>query len=956
MTLSAEYEGHLSDFVVSDEEMETSGNNLHHHHHHRSSSFDPLNLSQTSMTTANTDAAATQTFLRQLQLQEDTSTSFNTNADGSGEGVGGDEKPTEVPTKNNTSGTETLAIPVSTPEPQKRKQSNSTPSSAIPASASLFRYLRSLTSRTSGETAEGAATSATPAAAAAAEPSESGDSDVLDSASSSSSSSSSSWTDDEEDVLTTDMPHQQHLGTIDWSHLPAIPNRFCDTGRSPQYLDTALLDPTHLTRQLANAFVAEHASILEAVLQLLAERDQVGVEGSTEFQDNIWKKGSLKKLSFAVGRRNQGPAVAGAWKVKYVEIRQGNLCYYEDDGGAGHPKTIHLRQADTTIQESNYCSTNRGPGFVFELIVQGSPTKYWMASSEAERQGWMRAIQAATIGDEGDGWRRELDLQPYEESLQLYTSLRDALQQADTQKLYLSAIQLAIKELASLQVPVQWVRELSEKELSPVLLGTFKPPRFRSSPQKRLRSSIAEFWNMMRQTTFTINGLTVPRKSQMASERVVGALTRCILEFDKASMQKEEHDDVNIKISELQAVSYARHILLSVLRGIDRQDISCAVKYLLVNPFVTVESHRTMDEPVHMEVSFAGEDLPDDFPEPEDLAAWVWTRTRKMNLTGWKQRHMYAVLSGTVLSFYEAAEPRPHGLRGQLVLNSNMSVKEEGDEPVTDGDSHHSKNSRVRYCICISSERTNDRLLYFDKLDDAILWKEAVEEAIQNAHALHNPPRVVTTATTLPDRSTLLKEAERAIKVAADGTIQSGIRVILGAKDGGIRVIKGAKDGGIRVIKGATGGGIRVIKTATGAGFKVVRGAVGAVGRLRTSRSADEGEPDNESSSQRPSDGSQRPSLDILLNNTIVHGKREPTVQCVIRTMETFSIKSQGFSEDSTEDDSGRTKGEAWMSVEAKLYQAFLMSGGQSGRIARGDALVELHFVETSIEDDDASC
>jgi hypothetical protein len=47
-----------------------------------------------------------------------------------------------------------------------------------------------------------------------------------------------------------------------------------------------------------------------------------------------------------------------------------------------------------------------------------------------------------------------------------------------------------------------------------------------------------------------------------------------------------------------------------------------------------------------------------------------------------------------------------------------------------------------------------------------------------------------------------------------------------------------------------------------------------------------------------------------------------------------------------------------WIKVQAKLYQAFLMSGGStSGRIARGDALVELIFVETKVHhEDDASC
>lgn len=557
-------------------------------------------------------------------------------------------------------------------------------------------------------------------------------------------------------------------------------------------------------------------------------------------------------------------------------------------------------------------------------------------------------MQNAMIGDEGP--RKELDLQPYQSHIIVYKELRDAVQRAASQKEYLAAIQNAIKELASLQVPVQWVREQTERELSPVLLGTFKPPRFNTSPQKRLRSSIAEFWRTMGQTTFTINGLTVPKTSQLASERIVGALTRCILEYDKASVDSEERDEegfvgTNFLISELQSVAYARDILLSVLRSRERQDIACAVKYLLDNSFVTVESTTSVDEPVHMEISFAGEDLPDDLPESEEMAAWVWTRTRRNNIPVWKQRHSYAVLSGTVLSLYEAAEPRPHGLRGQVVLDSNMTVKEYGED-LNETDSLHSKNSKARYGLCVTTGRSLDRLLYFEKAEDAAAWKEAIDEAIKNADSIQKPPRVVTTATTVSAHATLLKGAERVIKGAADGTLQTGVRVI-----------RGAKDGGIRVIRGATGSGMRVIKTATGAGFKVVRGAVD---RLRQSKNAgDEGEAAEESS-HRNSDGSRRPSLDILLNNTIVHGKREPTVQCVIRTTETFSIKNQGFSEHSSEretDYTGTSTTEAWMSVEARLYQAFLMCGGPSGRIALGDALIELHFVETSVEqDDEGSC
>jgi hypothetical protein len=34
--------------------------------------------------------------------------------------------------------------------------------------------------------------------------------------------------------------------------------------------------------------------------------------------------------------------------------------------------------------------------------------------------------------------------------------------------------------------------------------------------------------------------------------------------------------------------------------------------------------------------------------------------------------------------------------------------------------------------------------------------------------------------------------------------------------------------------------------------------------------------------------------------------------------------------------------------VRVKLFQAFLLSGGSNGRLARGDALVEMEFIEGS--------
>lgn len=850
----------------------------------------------------------------------------------------------------------------------------------IPVSANLFRYIRSaLGLSTDSATAQAVEGGPGSSMMDYSSEGEMGDDEDDDGASL---YEEDSWGDENsmEDLsmFTARTPYKQSPDLdVDWSRLPVLPNRFCvavppgaKESAAPPYLDLALLqNAASLTGHEANEFAWEHGALLQAVLQLLAERDQVGVEGSMDNTDNIWKKGPLKKMSFAVGRRkNQRPAVAGAWKVKYVELRQGNLCYYEDSIRTGR-KTIHLRQADTVVQES----LDFGPNFVFELLVQGSPTRYWMASSEKEREEWIRAIQSAMIGD--DAPRKDLDLQPYQQSLEVYMSLREALQTAETQDTYLAATAEAMKETASLQVPVQWVRDKIENDLSPLLLGTLKPPKYWRSPQQQLKSSISDFWKSMSQTTFSINGLTVPRNSQLASERIVGALTRCILEFDKAfwlAAEAEQNEgeptsaDIVLsdtaQISELQAVSYARNILLNVLRSKERQDSACAVKYLLESPGVTVvEEHRSssrgsassaegMDEPVHMEVSFAGEDLPDEFlPDSDEVASWVWTkRRRKISSTSiagavaskasvatgkLKQRHTFAVLSGTVLSYYAASTPRPHGLRGQLVLSTSVKVEEEGTETVTESSSDNAGGSakKKRYVLCISQEGRQDWLLSFEKEEDRTAWKEALQMAIDSAGSIQNPPRVVTTMTTTPlavPAKMLVKGAERAI----DGTINGGIRVIKGAKDQGIRVVKGAKDGGMKLIK-----------TTAGSGFKVIRGAVGM---LRQNKSED-------------GRGLERkhPSMKMLLNSTdIVHGKREPTVQCVVQTLQSFTIREQGYTEHGSEGTSeNSTENDGWISVQAKLYQAFLMAGGPSGRISVGDALVELEFVETNVEDDDGS-
>ena len=87
-----------------------------------------------------------------------------------------------------------------------------------------------------------------------------------------------------------------------------------------QYFDQSLnLDG--MSPSVTHKFALEHSIFLHAVLQLLAERDRVGVEANIDDPHTI-KTGPLKKSS--------GLVRGSTWKVKYVEIRRGIFSYYEN--------------------------------------------------------------------------------------------------------------------------------------------------------------------------------------------------------------------------------------------------------------------------------------------------------------------------------------------------------------------------------------------------------------------------------------------------------------------------------------------------------------------------------------------------------------------------------------------------------------------------------------------------
>lgn len=644
----------------------------------------------------------------------------------------------------------------------------------------------------------------------------------------------------------------------------------------------------------ASNFVWQHGMILHAVLQLLVERDHLGVEDSMDEAHNVWKKGPLKKLAQS-GRKKKGPNI---WKVKFVEIRKGNLCYYEDSGQETGRKSIHLRASDTTVEA---CSGNgKSDAFCFEIAQTGSKTRLWMAKSELDRQAWIRAIQAAMIGGDDDFYGQGAlakDVASHRAAIDRFSALRATLGAMDVHQDYVSEAQAAASK-GVIQLPVSWVRQQVNDLGSGGPSDGFKPRlATNGDPQKQIRASITEFWEKMNGISFALNGIAIQKSLPVASERMFGSLTRSILEFDHAFGHERQGDsDQNTVISEFQACSYARDILVTVLRTREQEDVLYAVNDLFRNDDLVVVSALEEHEMVHLEVSFAGDDLDEYDKEEKGNEMMIWVHTKKKNSATSRWSRRYAVLSGAVLSYYEAANPRPHGLRGQLDLDRGSSVQKVEVRASNTGDTASS------YVLLVSTE-SEERYLLFEDEHDMIVWKGAIQSTIDSCREETTSSIKAKKAgkTSSKDQEpTKTQRPEKALRIPGS-------------------IAKGGKPGMLN-------GGMRVILDAQ------------KVFRKRGSSSA--------SSGQAPIP--RRPSVSLLIDQNEAD-KREPSVQCVAQHLHKFVVYDR-FDTNSVDS--------ALFTVHAKLFQAFTILGGSSGRLSRGKPLVEIEIKDNAtsglLEEDEA--
>ena len=210
--------------------------------------------------------------------------------------------------------------------------------------------------------------------------------------------------------------------------------------------------------------------------------------------------------------------------------------------------------------------------------------------------------------------------------------------------------------------------------------------------------------------TIRINNDLFDGNSGHGTEKIIGALTRCIVAVSRSDYSQ----NYRYAIPEAKALAYARDILLSINRTRSGGDSYFCINTLSSNPdlVVLVPSSRP-SEPLSITVEFDESDCFFADCSANDKSGWIRTRNRIQK--SWRKR--FFVLSEGTLSFYRYDSPIPHGFRKQDVISdATISVDVAKDHP-------------GYYVISIGpkNDAIQERYLYFNCMNKLISWTHALE-------------------------------------------------------------------------------------------------------------------------------------------------------------------------------------------------------------------------------------
>ena len=505
--------------------------------------------------------------------------------------------------------------------------------------------------------------------------------------------------------------------------------------------NVSLLKGRHAQCEARN-FAMEHRIFIKCLMALLEQRDMVEVDMD---DPNTIKCGPLKKATHLV---------KGAWKVKYVEIRRGMFSYYDDclskdaaSEGDLVRKNVRLNANNCVCRavKLNHKSLTLVPGqAIFELSVEGSPRRFWMANSREERSAWIRAIHDAMVGGSITRDEQQVDhagrvgrvsrKSPYKRDLETYLKIQREVKNASNKQGYVGALSHIIGK--TLNVPVKWISEQNHLTAEETELA------FR---EDAVTTGVNQLWKDLARDTVKINGDLIKGGSGQAPERIVGAVTREIMRMDRSSPLRPQDPSFTWKgVTELQALSCARDILLSCNRTRSGGDSYYCVDALTNHPTMVVLVPSSLEaEPLSVTIEH--------YQQPQrtgrtsysvhDRGGWLKTRTRQERR--WKR--LYFVLSEGTLSIYKKGHPRPYGLEAQIkVAETPMYVAPAPRSASQAATSKDGETPTTRKCFILTvkgKEGIWERQILFQDENKFLIWVHALEKEISKLETIDSPRR-----------------------------------------------------------------------------------------------------------------------------------------------------------------------------------------------------------------------
>ena len=481
----------------------------------------------------------------------------------------------------------------------------------------------------------------------------------------------------------------------------------------------------------------------------------------------IVKAGPLRKASYLM---------RSGWKMKYVEVRKGQFTYYDDDKNTENSEkviplianrsTCRAVKLKKTVVDLSIGSDIDHPesAACFEICYDNGPKRLWMVHSKEERKSWLQAIHEAMVGRSATRSDNFFEYEaavydhrktgipsssPYRDQMEDYLIAQKAITEAKTKEQYVSAL-LRYQNDIAMTVPVEWVKNYFHK--SKTKFHKRDPSAF---IEEVISSSVSQLWKDLQRDSVSINGNIYRGNDETilegGAERIVGALARCIMDFDKSSPFSRSKS----RISEIQSIAFARDILLACNRTRSSGDLYFCMETLCTQPnLVVLCPSSNVASPLSIEVSHVNNN--DSFHSFGLNERKSWIKTRSGVNKSWEMS--FCILSEAgILSYYGEELPIPHRLKGQIILvgaglGENKPPASSVEEPratireidTTYAETLHSNednNNRSsgninRYILYIYSKHRGRELhLSFDSEEEFSSWRRTLRKVIKRCNA-----------------------------------------------------------------------------------------------------------------------------------------------------------------------------------------------------------------------------